>query len=69
QRRSLKDFQCLAGWVNWSLNVYPLLHPGLSNVYEKMQHGSSPHQKLSINKAICDELLWLTHHVELSDGV
>jgi len=25
QRRSLKDFQCLAGWVNWALNVFPLL--------------------------------------------
>jgi hypothetical protein len=25
QRRSLRDFQRLAGWVNWSLNVYPLL--------------------------------------------
>ena len=21
----LKDFQCLADWVNWALNVYPLL--------------------------------------------
>jgi hypothetical protein len=29
---SLKDLQHLAGWVNWSSNVYPLLHPGLSNV-------------------------------------
>jgi hypothetical protein len=36
QRRSLKDFQRLAGWVNWALNVYPLLRPGLSGVYEKL---------------------------------
>jgi hypothetical protein len=69
QRRSLKDFQRLAGWVNWSLNVYPLLRPGLSSIYEKMRRGSSPYQKLSINKAICDELLWLADHIELSDGV
>ncbi|KAF8229506.1 hypothetical protein L208DRAFT_1286168 [Tricholoma matsutake] len=25
QHHSLKDFQCLADWVNWSLNIYPLL--------------------------------------------
>ena len=36
QRQSLRDFQRLAGWINWSLNVYPLLHPGLSGMYEKM---------------------------------
>jgi len=29
---TLKDFQRLAGWFNWALNVYPLLKPALSNV-------------------------------------
>jgi hypothetical protein len=38
QRRTLRDFQCLAGWVNWALNAYPLLCPGLSSLYEKMFH-------------------------------
>ena len=52
QRRSLRDFQRLAGWVNWSLNVYPLLRPGLSSVYEKMCRGSYPFQKLSINNKV-----------------
>lgn len=35
-RWTLKEYQHLAGWINWSLNVYPLLHPGLSALYEKM---------------------------------
>ena len=35
---ALKDFQRLAGWFNWALNVYPLLKPALSNVYAKMTH-------------------------------
>jgi hypothetical protein len=39
QCRSLKDFQRLAGWINWALNVYPLLQPGLSSIYNKMRHG------------------------------
>jgi hypothetical protein len=71
QRRSLRDFQRLAGWVNWSLNVYPLLRPGLSGVYEKMRRGSYkfPFQKLSINNAVSNELRWLASHIERSDGV
>lgn len=69
QRRSLKDFQRLAGWINWSLNVYPLLRPSLANVYEKMRRGSSPHQKLSINTAIASDLRWFTDHVEHSSGI
>jgi hypothetical protein len=69
QRRSLKDFQRLAGWVNWALNVYPLLRPSLSGVYEKMRRGSLPFQKLSINNTINNELRWLASHIETSDGV
>ena len=69
QRRSLRDFQWLAGWVNWSLNVYPLLRPGLSAVYDKMRRGSHPFQKLSVNNSVCHELSWLANHLETSNGV
>jgi hypothetical protein len=69
QRRSLKDFQRLAGWVNWALNVYPLLRPGLSSIYEKMRRGTFPYQKLSVNNAISNELRWLASHIESSNGV
>ena len=69
QRRSLKDFQRLAGWVNWSLNVYPLLRPALSGIYEKMRRGSHPFQKLSVNNTISKELNWLANHIESSNGV
>jgi hypothetical protein len=69
QRRSLKDFQRLAGWINWALNVYPLLRPGLSGIYEKMRRGSFPFQKLSVNNTISNELRWLANHIERSDGV
>jgi hypothetical protein len=70
QRRTLKDFQRLAGWVNWALNAYPLLHPGLSCLYEKMFHrGSQPFQQLSVSVAISNELHWLANHIDRSDGV
>ncbi|KAF9001344.1 hypothetical protein BDQ17DRAFT_1187154, partial [Cyathus striatus] len=35
-RHPLRDFQCLAGWINWALNVFPLLKPGLCSLYLKM---------------------------------
>ena len=69
QHRSLRDFQRLAGWVNWSLNVYPLLCPGLSGVYEKMRRGTFPFQKLSINNTVVNELHWLASRIKASDGV
>lgn len=51
---SLRDFQHLAGWFNWALNVYPLLKPVLSNVYAKMGHSKpdKPLTKLYVNNAI-----------------
>ena len=36
KRQILKEFQSVAGRVNWSLAVFPLLKPGLSAMYAKM---------------------------------
>jgi hypothetical protein len=69
QRRSLRDFQRLAGWVNWALNAYPLLRPGLSSLYDKMRHATAPYTLLSINVSIARELHWLADHLEVSNGI
>jgi hypothetical protein len=37
QKRSLWDFEHIAGSLNWALNVCPLLRPGLSAVYAKIK--------------------------------
>ena len=52
KRRSLKDFQSLAGHVNWSLAVFPLLKPALSAVYAKMANKSCLMAPVCINKAV-----------------
>jgi hypothetical protein len=57
-RRPLRDSQRLAGWMNWALNVYPLLRPGLSILYRKMAGKSHPHQLIWISVELCRELLW-----------
>jgi hypothetical protein len=67
---SLRDFQRLAGWFNWALNVYPLLRPALSNVYAKIPHAlpNKPLTKLYVNDAIRSDLMWAIDHLSRLPG-
>jgi hypothetical protein len=69
-RYALKDFQRLAGWFNWALNIYPLLRPALSNVYAKMSHSKAdkPLTKLYVNNAIRSDLMWAVDHISRLSG-
>ncbi|KIY46252.1 hypothetical protein FISHEDRAFT_75807 [Fistulina hepatica ATCC 64428] len=69
QRRPLVEFQRLGGWINWVLNVYPLLRPGLSILYAKTRDKTQPFQAVWVSKALCSELRWITSHLETSSGV
>ncbi|KAJ7436188.1 hypothetical protein B0H11DRAFT_1755110 [Mycena galericulata] len=69
RRRTLHEFQCLTGWMNWSFNMYFLLRPSLSNVYDKMSGKSQQHASIYINAAIKSDLSWFLHHLRESDGV
>ncbi|KII87748.1 hypothetical protein PLICRDRAFT_80609, partial [Plicaturopsis crispa FD-325 SS-3] len=69
RRRSLRKFQEVAGYSNWAFNVFPLLKPGLSNLYEKMRGKDRPNAQIHINQAIIADLSWMAHHVARSDGV
>ena len=64
-RYSLRDFQHLAGWFNWALNVYPMLKPALSNIYSKMGHSKpdKPLTKLYVNNSIRADLQWAVFHL------
>ena len=68
-RRTLKEFQQLAGWINWSFNVFPLLKPALSNIYTKIAGKTKSHAKIFISKAVVRDLSWFVSHVQASDGV
>jgi cytochrome c oxidase subunit IV len=50
------DFQLLAGYINWSLVIFPLLKPSLAAVYVKMSGKSHPLAPIHIINAICNEL-------------
>ena len=68
-RRTLREFQQLAGWINWSFNVFPLLKPALSNVYAKIGGKTESHAKIFVSKAVVRDLEWFVSHVRKSDGV
>jgi hypothetical protein len=68
-RRTLQEFQQLAGWVNWSLNIFPLLKPALSNVYDKMSGKFETHAKIFINQKVVRDLTWFIDKVQHSDGI
>jgi hypothetical protein len=69
KRQTLKEFQSIAGRVNWSLAVFPLLKPGLSAVYAKMAGKTRLHGPIRVNNAVRDELLWFAKHAAQSDGI
>jgi hypothetical protein len=68
-RQILREFQQLAGWVNWALNVFPLLKLGLCNVYDKMSSKTEAHTKIFVSQAVVDDLCWLTQIVVGSSGI
>jgi hypothetical protein len=65
----LKYWERLAGWFNWALNVYPLLRPALNNIYAKISGKRQRDQRVYINNAIRDDLMWAVTHIKASDGV
>jgi hypothetical protein len=69
KRHLLRDFQSLAGYVNWSLAIFPLLKPSLAAVYAKLSGKSRLLAPIRVNKAICDELQWFVKHVRASNGI
>ncbi|KAG0701877.1 hypothetical protein DFH29DRAFT_805771 [Suillus ampliporus] len=60
---SLQDFQHLTGHLNWALNVYPLLCPGLSALYAKMAGKLEKKALIWVNNDVTWELMWVTNHL------
>lgn len=70
----LREWQSLTGWVNWALNVYPLIRPCLSWVYEKMRRDDpdapplKPTSNIWVNDKVRRDLNWAADIVENSTG-
>jgi hypothetical protein len=68
-RRSLREFQRMAGWLNWALNIVPMLRPALARLYDKMRGKGHPHQRLWVSKTLIRDLLWFVQRFEGSSGI
>ena len=50
--KTLQDWLRLAGQLNWALNVYPWLRPGLGGIYAKMAGKAQMWGRIKINKMV-----------------
>jgi hypothetical protein len=68
-KRSLQDFEHIAGSLNWALNVALLLKLGLSAIYVKIKGKSNTKGMIWMNHSVVHELLLAAFHLERSDGI
>ncbi|KAF8983037.1 hypothetical protein BDQ17DRAFT_1394002 [Cyathus striatus] len=64
-KQTLCDFQHLAGWINWALNVFPLLRPGLCAVYQETTGSEETNDHIYVTNNVCENLFWLVHHLHI----
>jgi len=64
RQRTLKEFQWVAGHVNWALNVFPLLKPGLSTVYAKTAGKNHDLATIKVSAAVMFKLDWVARRVK-----
>ena len=69
KRWPLREFLCIAGWCNWVFNVFFLLPPGLSALYEKVAGKSNMFAGVAVNAPIVCKLTWLAHHLQHLPGI
>jgi hypothetical protein len=67
-RRTLVQWQQLIGWINWALNVFPLLHPVQSS-YAKIAGKSISKATIYLNQAVASDLSWLADTIASADGL
>ncbi|KAL7284900.1 hypothetical protein ACG7TL_002214 [Trametes sanguinea] len=69
RRRPLRDWQRLVGWINWGLNVQPLLRPALQSSYAKIAGRTIPHAPIYINARVTRDLLFIASVFQRYGGV
>jgi hypothetical protein len=65
----LRDWQRLAGHINWMLNVLPWARPALSEMYRKMSGKVLANKGLFLNAQIHEDLEWLVDVIPAAIGV
>jgi hypothetical protein len=66
---STHEWQQLSGWISWSLNVFPLLHPALCHIYKKTSEKANTLATIYLNLAVKADLSWFLNHIRASPGI
>jgi len=66
---SLRDYESLAGHMNWSFAMFLLLKPSLSTIYQKISGKTLSLAPIWVNNAIIFELEWFMNHARASNGI
>lgn len=69
RRHPLREWQRLLGWLNWAINIQPLLRPALQSSYEKIRNRYNPFGLIYINRRVYNDLLWAADRLDRSAGV
>lgn len=69
RKRPLRQWQRILGWINWGLNVQPLLRPALTSSYNKLRGKIHAARPMFLNKSVTDDLLWVAEMFETHGGV
>ncbi|KAI9063515.1 DNA/RNA polymerase, partial [Trametes sanguinea] len=69
RRRTLREWQQMLGWLNWGLNVQPLLRPALQSSYAKISGMSIAHAPIYINARVTRDLMFVADIFERHGGV
>ena len=69
RRQPLREWQRLLGWLNWALNVQPLLRPALQSSYGKISRKQISHAGIYLNARVKHDLTWLSNMLLQSEEV
>jgi hypothetical protein len=69
RKPTLREFQCIAGHVNWAFNVFSLLKPGLLAIYFKTAGKNRDLATIQVNTIIVHKLSWVACHIACSFGI
>lgn len=65
----MRDWQRLAGSLNWSLNVLPWARPALSELYRKMSGKTLQFRSIPINGEVMRDLTWFSELLQSAIGI
>jgi len=65
----LREWLRMLGYINWSLNVFPMLKPALNSSWDKVRGKTQMSSPIWVNREVLADLSWFADTVEKLSGV